>query len=259
MGRAAGRSALTLTTVALQTPASSPTNADSLVFRVTFNEAVTSVDTADFVVSGTTATATNVALVSTGVYDVTVSGGNLASLNGPVGLALKSASGGATVQDLAGNALTNFTTTGTSATYLEDNSAPTLTTDALQTPASSPTNADSLVFRVTFNEAVTSVDTADFVVSGTTATATNVALVSPGVYDVTVSGGNLASLNGTVGLALKSASAGATVPDLAGNALTNFTTTGTSATYLEANSAPTLATDALPTPASSPTNADSRV
>jgi hypothetical protein len=67
------------------------------------------------------------------------------------------------------------------------------------------------------------------------ATATNMALVSPGVYDVTVSGGNLANFSGTVVLALKSASSGA---DAAGNALTNFTTTGASASYTEDNTAP---------------------
>src|SRR5207249_4329958 len=121
-------------------------NADSLVFRVTFGEAGTNVATRDFVVSGTTATATAVALVSPGVYDVTVSGGDLASLNGTVSLALKSAGGGATIQDTAGNALNSFTATGSTASYVEDNTAPTETTIALPTPASSPTNADSLVF-----------------------------------------------------------------------------------------------------------------
>src|SRR5215831_13776828 len=68
-------------------------------------------------------------------------------------------------------------------------SPPTLRTVALRNPATRLTNADSLVFRVTFSEAVSNVDTADFVVTGgTTATATNVALVSSGVYNVTVSG-----------------------------------------------------------------------
>src|SRR5262249_1232726 len=116
----------TLTTVALGKPATAPINADSLVFRVTFSEAVSNVDTADFIVTGvTTGMATNVALVSPGVYDVTVSGGNLANFNGTVGLALKSAGGGATIQDTAGNTLINFTTTGSSATYTEDNTPPT--------------------------------------------------------------------------------------------------------------------------------------
>src|SRR5262249_45358697 len=143
-------------------PATALTNADSLVFRVTFSEAVSNVDTADFVVTGgTTATATHVALVSPGVLDVTVSGNNLANFNGTVGLALM-AGGGATIQDTAGNALTNFTTTGSSTTYTEDNPPPSSTPVALHLPATALTNADTLVFRVTFSEAVTNVNTADF-------------------------------------------------------------------------------------------------
>src|SRR5262249_60564510 len=137
----------TLTTVALGKPATAPINADSLVFRVTFSEAVSNVDTADFIVTGvTTGMATNVALVSPNVYDVTVSGGNLANFNGTVGLALKSAGGGATIQDTAGNALTNFTTTGASASYTEDNTTPALTTGPLRNPATSLTNPYRLVF-----------------------------------------------------------------------------------------------------------------
>ena len=73
-----------------------------------------------------------------------------------------------------------------------------------QTPTSSPTNADSLTWRVTFSEAVSNVDAADFAVSGTTATVTAVAAVSgvTGGYDVTASGGNLASVNATVTLTI---------------------------------------------------------
>src|SRR5262249_41758717 len=147
---------------------------------------------------------------SPGVYDVTVSGGNLANFNGTVGLALKSTGGGANKHGKAGYRVTNFNTTGSLSIYTEDNTPPTFTTGALRTPATALTNADTLVFRVTFSEAVTNVNTADFAVTGgTTATATNVAFVSPGVYDVTVSGSNLANFNGTVGLALKLVGSGA--------------------------------------------------
>ncbi|WGR93893.1 Ig-like domain-containing protein [Bradyrhizobium sp. ISRA435] len=138
-----------LTTVALHTPSTSSTNADSLVFRVTFSEAVTNVDTADFVVTGTTATATNVSLVSAGVYDVTVSGGDLASLNGTVSLALKSAGGGATINDLAGNALTNFATTGSSASYTEDNTADAAPTLSLSSVSSSTSSNDFTAITLT--------------------------------------------------------------------------------------------------------------
>ena len=75
-----------------------------------------------------------------------------------------------------------------------DTTAPTVTSITPQDPASSPTNSDSLTWRVTFSEAVENVIPADFVVTGTTATLTVTAVTSmTGVYDVTASGGNLAS------------------------------------------------------------------
>ena len=50
-----------------------------------------------------------------------------------------------------------------------DSTAPTVTSIKRQTPTSSPTNADTLTWRVTFSEAVENVDAADFTVAGTTA------------------------------------------------------------------------------------------
>ncbi len=231
-----------------QTPLTSPTNADVLVFRATFSEAVTGLDAADFAVTGTTATITAVSAVSGTVYDVTVSGGNLASLNATVGLDF---AGTVTITDLAGNALP-ATEPVTDETYLVDNLAPVTTSFTRQIPATSPTNADTLVFRATFNEAVTGLDAADFAISGTTATVTNVSAVSGTVYDVTVSGGNLASLNATVGLDFAGT---VTVTDLAGNALPT-TEPGTDETYLVDNTAPATTSFTRQTPLTSPTNAD---
>ena len=78
--RAADTTAPTVTSITPQDPTSSPTNSDSLTWRVTFSEAVSNVDSADFVITGTTATLTVTAVTSmTGVYDVTASGGDLAS------------------------------------------------------------------------------------------------------------------------------------------------------------------------------------
>ena len=81
-----------------------------------------------------------------------------------------------------------------------DNTAPMVTSVMRQTPGTSPTNANSLTWRVTFSETVSNVDDADFVVTGTTATISNVAAVSgnPLAWDVTASDGNLPGLNGTV-------------------------------------------------------------
>src|SRR5262249_40876155 len=117
-----------------------------------------------------------------------------------------------------------------------DNAAPVLQSFLRQTPSGSPTNADTLVFRATFSEAVNNVDAADFSVTGTTAAVSAVALVSAGVYDVTVSGGDLAGLNGTVGLDL---AAGQNITDAEGNALPAGEP-ATDQTFVIDNTAPAL-------------------
>ena len=84
-----------------------------------------------------------------------------------------------------------------------DTPAPTVSSIVRHNPASTPTNADMLVWRVTFSETVTGVDATDFRVAGVTAGSIQVAAVSGSTgsaYDVTASGGNLASLDATVTL-----------------------------------------------------------
>ena len=336
-----------VTSIVRQTPTSSPTNANSLTWRVTFSEAVSNVDAADFAVSGTTATL-SVSAVSgvTGAYDVTASGGNLASVNATVTLSIDAAGHG--IQDAASNALTNTTPTGTNDdTWMVDNTAPTVTitgvpttsnaaftatftfsedvtgfvagditvgngtasaftattadrvytasitptangavtvdvaadaaTDGAgngnpaatratstytaplvdttaprvasivrQTPTSSPTNADSLTWRVAFTENVKNVDAADFAIGGTTATVTAVTEVTAStVYDVTASGGNLASLDATVTLSIVS---GQNIADTSDNVLSNTAPTGANDnSYVVDNTAPTVAITGVPT------------
>ncbi|MBC6409320.1 MAG: hypothetical protein GDA42_02525, partial [Ekhidna sp.] len=261
----------------------SPTNADMLVWEIMFSEAVQNVEAMDFMVSGTTATVTNVAGSGT-TYTVTVSGGNLASLNGDVTLSISvaiasdntyvdvtfteavynaaggsgaletsdfdiSISGGTatfgsvtgvtdlgdaalmggetdvrvsfslngtadgtetlevdlmatSVYDAAGNPAMAMQSSSSNEVMLNgptDTTPPTVTAIAYNMPSASPTNADELVWEITFSEAVENVDMADFTVSATTATVTNVT-GSGTTYTVTVSGGNLASLNGDVTL-----------------------------------------------------------
>jgi uncharacterized repeat protein (TIGR01451 family) len=242
-----------LTSFAWQTPATSPTNADTLIFRATFDEDVQNVDTADFSVdSASTAMVSSVSQVSASVYDVTVSGGDLAGFNGMVGVDL---AGGQDITDLVGNALPAGEPS-TNQTYTLDNDAPGLISFARQTPATSPTNADTLGFRVSFDEGVQNVSAADFSVSGTTAGVTGVAVViADTVFDVTVSGGDLAGLNGTVGLDL---AGGQDIADLVGNALPTSEPT-TDETYVVDNDAPGLTSFARQTPGTSPTNADTLV
>ena len=92
---------------------------------MTFDEHVANVDAADFAVNGTAATVTAVDEVTAStVYDVTVSGGDLADLNGTVTLGFAS---GQDIADTSSNALANLTPTGTDEnTYEVDNTAPTV-------------------------------------------------------------------------------------------------------------------------------------
>ena len=335
--------------IARQTPSSSPTNANSLTWRVTFSEDVQNVDTADFTVSGTTATLTAAAVPGSSLaYDVTATGGNLAGLDGTVTLSFAV---GQNITDTTSNALANTAPTGANDnTFVLDNTGPTVTisdvpgtssapftatitflegvtgfaveditvgngaasnftgsdggtaftaritpaadgevtvdvaagvaTDtagngntaatrvsstytapdttaprvasiARQTPSSSPTNANSLTWRVTFSEDVQNVDTADFTVSGTTATLTAAAV--PGLslaYDVTATGGNLAGLDGTVTLSF---AVGQNITDTTSNALANTAPTGANDnTFVLDNTGPTVTISDVPGTSSAP-------
>ena len=114
----------TVTSIERQTPASSPTNADTLTWRVTFSEAVENVDAADFTVTGATATLTVMAVTGeTGVYDVTAAGAALASLDATVTLAFATDQN---IADGAANALADTAPTGRNDnTFTLDNTAPT--------------------------------------------------------------------------------------------------------------------------------------
>ena len=116
-----------VTSITRQAPDTSPTNGDSLTWRLAFSEAVTNVDAADFMVSGSTAMVSNVQAVGGErlVHDVTASGGDLAGLNGTVTLGF---AGGQNIQDEAGNPLATTTPRGTNdSSYEVDNTAPTAT------------------------------------------------------------------------------------------------------------------------------------
>ena len=133
-----------------------------------------------------------------------------------------------------------------------DTTAPRVASIVRQVPTSSPTNADSLTWRVTFSEAVLNVDAADFAVSGTTATVTAVAAVSgvPGGYDVTASGGDLASVNATVALTISSSH---NIEDGASNALSNTAPTGTNDnSYDVDNTAPSVTISGVPATSNAP-------
>ncbi|MFO0870718.1 MAG: choice-of-anchor U domain-containing protein [Pirellulales bacterium] len=80
-------------------PLASSTDADIVVYRVTFSEPVFQVDAADFVATGTTALIFLTSINAT-QFGVQISGGNLAELNGVVNLDLAPSP---TIEDAAGN------------------------------------------------------------------------------------------------------------------------------------------------------------
>ena len=141
--------------------------------------------------------------------------------------------------------LTSAETATVTAAPAVDTTAPRVTSIERQAPTSSPTNADTLKWRVTFSENVKDVDAADFTVTGTSAPATVAAVTgSSSQYDVTVTGGDLASLTATVTLAF---AAGQNIKDVAENALANTTPTGTNHNTFDVdNTAPTVTITNVP-------------
>jgi len=203
--------------VATSDPTSALTNSDTLTFDLTFSEKVSNVDETDFVITGTDATITDLVETSDGVWSATVSGGDLATLDGNVELSLN---GSNDITDVAGNSLAS---SSLSATYTLDNTAPTVSSFVKVAPTEVETNADSLTVRATFSSAVTNVGTDTFTItSESTAEITSVTKMSDGVYDVVVSDGDLASFDGALTIGF---SGSQSVADAAGNALETPTDT----------------------------------
>ncbi len=220
-------------------PTGSPAqNATSVTFRVTFDESANNVSTDDFTLTKTGSADGAIASVSASsgtTIDVTVN-----SISGAGTLRLDLNSNTNIIDDSGnGNNTNGYVSAYTSGTaHTVDRVAPTVTSIDRKTPVSTPTNADTLVFTVTFSEAVSNLDITDFSASGTTGTVTNVASAGGNAYDVTISGGDLASVNATVTLAF---AGGQDITDGVGLALSNTTPTGTNnPSYVLDNTLPTL-------------------
>ncbi len=226
-----------------QSPTHSLTSADRLTWQVIFNKRMKNVDESDFQIDGTTASIVKVRGVGS-EYEVTAGGGNLASLTGPVKLSFASTSS-ENILTVGGQSLDSYVPLlANEDVYEMDNTAPKVESITRLIPANSPTNADRLTWRVTFNEPVKDVDVRDFEVAGTESTLFDV--TGSGMqWDVTVSGDSLAIMNGTVTLSFSS---GRRIEDLAGNVLTGNTPIGTNHnTYEVDNIAPTVAISNVPT------------
>ena len=104
-------------------PAGESTNANEVVFAVSFSEDVQNVDTSDFSVNGSGTTGASVTAVSGSgsSYTVTVDVGD--AEEGEVNLDVANTTG---IQDLTGNDLSTVTPTGTDQSYTLDNTAPTV-------------------------------------------------------------------------------------------------------------------------------------
>ncbi|WP_323760472.1 Ig-like domain-containing protein [Maricaulis sp.] len=195
-----------LSSVSRSNPATELTNADSLTWRVAFDEGVTNVDAADFAVAVTDFGATGpssgaiaVAQQSDSVYNVTLSGGELAAGRGVYALSIVA---GHDIEDSSGNGLASTTPSGANETYEVGNAAPVLASVTRQTPTQELTAADSLTWEFLFSEITntTSMSASDFTLTGSTASL-SVSRFSIG-FTVTASGGDLADLDGAVSIAL---------------------------------------------------------
>ena len=167
----ADSTAPTLTSIERSNPTTQNTTSQTLVYKATFSEDVTGINTNDFVLSsdstGSTTTVDPVTSISGSddVYYVTVS----ASTDGTYNLDLVSSGHG--IKDAAENPLADTApTTGTDHTYtvsttVADSTAPTLTSIERSNPAAQNTNSQTLVYKATFSEDVTGIDTDDFVLS----------------------------------------------------------------------------------------------
>ncbi|WP_376964410.1 DUF4347 domain-containing protein [Azospirillum sp. A26] len=191
-----------------QSPSTEATNATSVTFRVVFNEAVTGVQANDFALSGTAAsgaTIGSVTEVTPGVYDVVVNG--LTNANGTLNLDLAASP---TINDLAGNSLTNTTISGADETYIIDQTPPTTPTVVAKT-------TNSTTPSITGTATVGSGEVLTVAVNGTTYTAGDGNLVLTGSnWTLTIPQGN-ALTQGTYAVT-------ATVTDAAGNAASDTTT-----------------------------------
>ena len=196
--------------------ATTPTNATSVSFTVTFAESVTGVGTSDFSLNTTDGANGSIASVSGSgtTYTVTVN-----SLTGEGTLRLDLNSSLTGIVDALSNPISGGYTAGQS--YSFDRTAPVVT--SITRAQSDNTNASSLTFDVVFSESISNLDIGDFALSlSGSANGTISAISGSGsTYTVTVNGVTGA---GTLGLNLNSSGTG--IIDGVTNAITTGYTAG---------------------------------
>jgi hypothetical protein len=203
------------TVTSITRASSNPTNAANVDFTVTFSEAVTGVDGADFVL--VTSSVNGAAITSVNgfgnTYTVSVSTG---IHSGTIRLDLV---GNDTIMDAVFNSLNNGFSGGE--TYTIDKTGPVVL--SIRRLSGSPTGEPSVSFRVTFSEEVSGLDVNDFTLNTTGVSGAYVTSVSGSgdTYTVTV---NTGSGDGTIRLDVLNAAA--TITDLLFNPLDRSFTSG---------------------------------
>ena len=126
-----------LSSIRRMTPAAPVNNSGTLTWLIVFSENVNNVDAGDFSVSNTSATLAVTDGANATSYEVTASGGDLATLNATVRLSIGTGHG---ITDLAGNPLTALMPTGDDESYMVDNIAPSISEiTAIVTPTNDAT------------------------------------------------------------------------------------------------------------------------
>ncbi|MCB2202591.1 sortase [bacterium] len=212
------------------------TNADVLVFLAQFSEPIMQVTADDFALTGgSTATITNVQPYggNTG-YLITVSGGDLADFSGSIGLTLADTQN---LTDLVGNVLP-LTQPIVNQEFTLDNEIPTIMAIERFDPLNEITNADTLIFKISFSKDVTQLSTDDFQLTGGSTAVISDANnnTDPDIAYITISGGDLANYNGSVGIEL---SASNDITDAVGNPV-DQTSPETDEAYLLDNKFPAV-------------------
>lgn len=219
----------TVQSINRQLPTTSTTNATSVVWRVTFSEAVNNVDVADFALTTTSGNAagtiSSIAPSGSGgnIYDVTIN-----NITGTGVLRLDLKNSGTGIADPAGNAIGGGYTNGQ--TYTIESSGGDVTPPLVsginrQSPGSSPTTATTVIWRVAFNEAVNGVDVSDFTLTTSSGNADgDISSIAPSgstTYDISVN-----NITGTGVLRLDLKSSGTGIADVAGNPINGGYTNG---------------------------------
>ena len=221
------RTAPAVASIERSDPSGELTSESTLVFEVTFSEAVQDVDATDFELSGSGAGSITVSEVSGDTYNATVA----VNTDGTFNLDI---AGGHDIEDLAGTGLSSVAPTGADQSYTVDRTAPAVASIERSDPSGELTSESTLVFEVTFSEAVQDVDATDFELSGSGAGSITVSEVSGDTYNATVA----VNTDGTFNLDI---AGGHDIEDLAGTGLSSVAPTGADQSYTVDRTAPAVA------------------